>query len=229
LEIATSSRITKPSVSWISISSTVTVVLASLSDNTFSGTWIASSNVSSSARAGDWSVDTSSSAEIARVDCARVAIIAIFRTVVASSSSASGDCAQIRRNAQRSVLTAGRWIEGVDGTSITIIAARNNNLALVRRWVASIMSASRIAASDCVMNTSSCRIAMSCGTSWTISASDSSGGNSESCITSIIDTLIWWFCCNQLSRDISENTVSSASIARIGCANVLIVTDFRNM
>jgi hypothetical protein len=32
-----------------------------------------------------------------------------------------------------------------------------------------------------------------------------------------------------LSRDISEDTVSCASIARVGCANVLIVTYFRNM
>jgi hypothetical protein len=98
-EIATSGRITKPTVSRISISSTVAVVLAGLSDDTFSGAWIASSNVSSSARASDWSVDTSSSAEIARVYCTRIAIIAIFRIAVASSSSTSGDCAHIRSNA----------------------------------------------------------------------------------------------------------------------------------
>jgi len=229
LEITSSCCVTERNMSWISIRRTVTVIGTCLSDFADSGLRIASSDVTRTARTSDWSVDASSSAKIARVDGARVAVIAVLCNIVTNSirASSSGTC--VRSNAKRSVSTASRWVESINGTCITIITAWNNNFTFVGRWVTLVVCASYRLANNCIVDTSSCRITMSCGTCRSSWASDRSGSNSENCITSVSNTLIWWFCCNQLSRDVSEDTVSSASIAAINSANALIVTDFADV
>jgi len=221
--------VTNWSVSWISIRRTVTVVGTCLSDFADSGLRVASSDVTRTARASDKSVDTSSSAKIARVDGARVAVITILWSASANSTSAGSSGTCIWSNAKRSVSTASCWVECINGTCITIITVWNNNFTFVGRWVTLVVCTSSRLADNCIVYTSSCRITMSCGTCRSSWASDRSGSNSENCITFVIDTLIWWLSSNLLSRDVSENTVSSASIAAINSANALIVTNFANM
>jgi len=217
-------------VSWVSISWAVTVVSARFSDFTDSSLRVASSDVSRTARASDYSVDASSSAKIARVDGARIAVITILCNAGALSGAiASSSSTSIRSNAFWSVNAAGRWVEGINSTCITIITIWNNNFAFVGCWVTLVVCTSNRLASDCIVNTSSLRITMGGGTCRSIRASDWSGGNSENCIASVGDTLSWWFCCNQLSRDVSEYTLSSTSAATVNGADALIVTDFADV
>jgi hypothetical protein len=65
-----------------------------------------------------------------------------------------------------------------------------------------------------------------CRSSW---AGNRRRDNSQNCITFVGYTLIWWLSSNLLSRDISEHTLSSASVATVNGTNVLVVTDFADM
>jgi len=82
----TSDRGADRNVRRITIRSTVAVIFTSLSDFTLCGLRIASSNVSSSARACEKGMDTSSSAEIATVYSTKITVITIFRGRRARSS-----------------------------------------------------------------------------------------------------------------------------------------------
>jgi len=217
-------------VSWVSISWAVTVVSARFSDFTDSSLRVASSDVSRTARASDYSVDASSSAKIARVDGARIAVITILCNAGALSGAiASSSSTSIRSNAFWSVNAAGRWVEGISGTCITIITAWNNNFAFVGCWVTLVGCTSNRLASDCIVNTSSGRIAVGGGTCRSSWASNWSGDDTINCIASVGDTLSWWFLCNQLSRDVGEDTLSSASAATVNGTDALIITDFADV
>jgi len=227
LEITSNCSVTERNVRRISIGRTVTVVDTSLSDFADSSLRVASTDGSRTARAGDWSVDTSSRAKIARVDGAWILVITVLEVVFAASTRiASGDGTCIRSNTFRNMGTASRWVEAIDGAWITIITVWNDNFTFVGRRIALVVCASNRLADNCIIDTSSGRIAVSGGTCRSSWASDWKRDDSDCSIARVGDTMINWFCCNHLSRDVSEDTFSSASVAAIDGANALIVTDF---
>jgi len=92
-----------------------------------------------------------------------------------------------------------------------------------------IICASTRLADNRIIYTSSLRIAVGDGTCRSLRASNRSRNDSETCIASVGDTLSWRFCCNQLSRNVGEDTISGASVAAINSADALIVTDCSNV
>jgi len=214
---------------WVSISWAITVVSTRFSDFTDCSCRIASSNVSGTAWASDWGVDTGSGSKIARVDGANISVITILWSGSALSVGASSRGTCIWSNAFWSMNAASRWVEGIGGAWITIAAAWNNNFAFVGRWVTLVVCATNRLASDLVVNTSSGWITMSSGTCWSVWAGHWGSDNSEDWIARVGDTLIWWFSCNQLSGNVSEDALSGARAAAIYSADALIVTDFADV
>jgi hypothetical protein len=216
-------------VCWVSVTWAVSVVSTCFSDFTDSSGRVASSDVSRTARASDSSMNTSSGSKIARVDGADVGVITVLWSSRTLSVRASCDCARIGSNAFWSVNAASGWVEGVGGTCITIITVWNNNFAFVGRWVTLVVCASNRRASNWVVDTSSGCIAMGSGTCWSSWAGDWGRDYTINWIASIGDALSWWFSCNQLSGNVSEDAFSGARAAAVNSADALIVTDFSNV
>jgi len=90
----------------------------------------------------------------------------------------------------RSMSTASRWIEAIISTSIAIITVRNDYFTFVRRRIAFIRSAAGALANNWFVYTSSGRIAVCCGASWSWRANFRSRNNSFNCIACVNLTLI---------------------------------------
>jgi hypothetical protein len=148
---------------WVVIG-TVSVGLASESEFTLSGGWVASSDSSSFAVASYFLVFASSSCNIARVNSARIVVVAVGWGGDASSVVASGWSALVLVSAERFVDTSSLCNIVVDGAWVLVVTVWNWNFALSVGLVASWFE-ERITSSgwalDCLDDTSSCRIAMS--------------------------------------------------------------------
>jgi len=155
--------ITDVNSAWVVIG-TVSVDLASESEFTFSSDRVASSNCSSIAIASDFLVFASSSYSVARVNSARVVVVAIGWSGDALSVVADGRRALVLVCAERFVNTSSLCNIMVNSASILVVTVWNRNFALSVDLVASWFEervTSRGWAFNRFNNTSSCRIAMS--------------------------------------------------------------------
>lgn len=203
----------------------ILVCLANWRKDALSSLRVALSNQSRSALADNFLVNTLSSCKVARVGGAWVVVVAILCMARALSFVASGDGTLVLCKAEGSVDASNSVDVRVLSARVVVVAVRNWNEAASSLLVANSLDVSSVAcALDWLKDASFGAIAVSLGAE--VRSMASTGLLDDSLLwRAVEDEAVVSVLCNELSRDVSENTVSGLGVASVLGASIVVVAD----